>query len=60
MPRPASINDDDLLDRLSSVFREVGYEEASMALLASASGLKKASLYHRFPGGKEQMAREVL
>jgi AcrR family transcriptional regulator len=29
-------------------------------MLAKATGLQKASLYHRFPAGKEQMAREVL
>lgn len=29
-------------------------------MLSEATGLKKASLYHRFPGGKEQMGSEVL
>jgi len=42
------------------VFRKVGYDGASLEALASASGLKKSSLYHRFPGGKKQMAKEVL
>lgn len=60
MPRPASIDDEELLRKLSGVFRDVGYEGASLTELARATGLKKASLYHRFPGGKEQMAREVL
>jgi len=58
--RPAKIEDSTLLERLSDVFREVGYEAASLAVLSEASGLKKASLYHRFPGGKEQMAHEVM
>lgn len=58
--RPAKIEDTVLLKRLSDVFRDVGYEGASLAMLAEASGLKKASLYHRFPGGKEQMAGEVM
>ncbi len=31
-----------------------------MEMLAEATGLKKASLYHRFPNGKQQMAEEVL
>lgn len=48
------------MDRLSCVFSDVGYEGASLALLAEATGLQKASLYHRFPGGKRQMAEEVL
>lgn len=60
MGRPVKVEDSVLLKKLSDVFREVGYEGASLALLSSATGLKKASLYHRFPGGKEQAAREVL
>jgi len=60
MGRKASVADDELMARLSRVFRDVGYEGATLAILSDATGLKKASLYHRFPGGKEQMAREVL
>lgn len=60
MGRKASIAEDDLMDRLSAVFRDVGYEGATLTILSEATGLKKASLYHRFPQGKEQMAREVL
>jgi TetR/AcrR family transcriptional repressor of lmrAB and yxaGH operons len=60
MPRPRAIDDDALLDRLAQVFAEAGYEGASLARLAGAAGLQKASLYHRFPGGKAQMADEVL
>lgn len=60
MARPSTISDAELLNRLSAVFRDVGYAGASLAELSKATGLKRASLYHRFPGGKEQMAREVL
>lgn len=60
MARPQSVNDAELLDRLAAVFRARGFSGASLAELSAASGLKRASLYHRFPGGKEQMAREVL
>lgn len=60
MARKALIDDDALLGRLGDVFRELGYEGASLAKLAHAAGLRKASLYHRFPGGKEQMGHEVL
>ncbi|NJS39063.1 MAG: TetR/AcrR family transcriptional regulator, partial [Rhodobacteraceae bacterium] len=60
MPRPRSIEEDDLIARLARVFREVGFEGASLSLLAQATGLQRASLYHRFPGGKQQMAEEVL
>jgi AcrR family transcriptional regulator len=60
MARPQSVEDEELMARLSCVFRDVGYEGASLTLLAEATGLKKASLYHRFPNGKQQMAEEVL
>lgn len=60
MARPAKITDDVLYAKLSDVFREVGYDGASLARLSAATGLQKASLYHRFPGGKDQMADEVL
>jgi TetR/AcrR family transcriptional regulator, lmrAB and yxaGH operons repressor len=60
MGRKASVEDDELIILLSAVFRDVGYEGATLAMLSEATGLKKASLYHRFPEGKEQMAREVL
>ncbi len=60
MARPAKVEDSVLHTKLSDVFREVGYEGATLAMLSAATGLKKASLYHRFPGGKEQMASEVM
>ena len=50
----------DLLSALGEVFRAHGYEGASLALISEATGLGKGSLYHFFPGGKEQMAAEVL
>lgn len=60
MARLATIDDQDLVNKLTGVFRDVGYYGASLSALSEATGLKKASLYHRFPEGKEQMAREVL
>lgn len=60
MGRRPSLDDVELLQRLSHVFRDVGFEGATLAMLADATGLQKASLYHRFPEGKEQMAGEVL
>ena len=50
MARPQSVQDQDLMQRLSCVFRDVGYDGASLSILSEATGLKKASLYHRFPG----------
>ncbi|HEV7694295.1 MAG TPA: TetR/AcrR family transcriptional regulator [Hyphomonadaceae bacterium] len=60
MARPQSVDEDELLSRLASVFRDLGYEGASLSALSEGAGLQKASLYHRFPGGKQQMAEEVL
>lgn len=50
----------DLLAPLAEVFRAHGYEGATLALISAATGLGKGSLYHFFPGGKTQMAAEVL
>ncbi|TGQ40605.1 MULTISPECIES: TetR/AcrR family transcriptional regulator [unclassified Mesorhizobium] len=51
---------DGLLAILAEVFREHGYEGASLALIGQATGLGKGSLYHFFPGGKEEMAAAVI
>lgn len=56
----AKIDDEALLDRLIQVFRTYGFEGASLSRISEATGLQRASLYHRFPGGKEEMAEAVL
>lgn len=43
-----------------SVIQTNGYEGSSLNDLASATDLKKASLYHRFPNGKKEIASAVL
>ncbi|MEM7549676.1 MAG: TetR/AcrR family transcriptional regulator [Bacteroidota bacterium] len=58
--RPQKVPDIDILTGLTQVFRSKGYEGATLADLAEATGLQKASLYHRFPAGKEEMAIAVL
>lgn len=58
--RPQKVLDIDVLEGFLSVFRAKGYEGAHMNELANAAGLKKASLYHRFPGGKKEMIEAVL
>lgn len=50
----------DVLPALGEVFREHGFEGASLALITERTGLGKGSLYHFFPGGKEEMASAVL
>ena len=59
MPTPL-LTREQLLSCLCETFRRYGYEGTSMARIAKASGLGKASLYHYFPDGKEQMAAAVL
>lgn len=60
MARHKQVDNETLIRKLTQVFRDYGYEGASLTNLSKATGLKKASLYHRFPGGKEEMALEVL
>lgn len=50
----------DVIERLTEVFRTVGYDGATLSKLSEATGLQRASLYHRFPGGKREMAEAVL
>lgn len=51
---------EDAIPAIAEVFREYGYEGASLALIGARAGLGKGSLYHAFPGGKAEMAQAVL
>ena len=51
---------EDAIIQLAKVFRKYGYEGATLTRLSKAAGLGKASLYHHFPRGKEEMAEKVL
>lgn len=59
MPAPL-LSREELLYRLYETFSRYGYEGASMTRIAAYTGLGKASLYHHFPRGKEEMAAAVL
>ena len=50
----------DVVVQLAEVFRTYGYEGASLARITEGTGLGKGSIYHFFPGGKEEMAEAVL
>jgi AcrR family transcriptional regulator len=50
----------DVVPVLAEVFRSFGFEGASLARIAEKTGLGKGSLYHFFPGGKDDMAEAVL
>jgi TetR/AcrR family transcriptional regulator, lmrAB and yxaGH operons repressor len=58
--RPQTVETDLVIHQLGEIFRAEGFEGTSLVRLAECAGLKKASLYHRFPRGKQQMAEEVL
>ncbi|MDX2216685.1 MAG: TetR/AcrR family transcriptional regulator [Oculatellaceae cyanobacterium bins.114] len=51
---------EEAVKRLFSLFRQYGYEGATLTRIAEATGLGRASLYHHFPAGKEEMAQAVL
>lgn len=50
----------DVVPLLAEVFREHGYEGATLSRIHEKTGLGRGSLYHFFPGGKEDMAAAVL
>jgi TetR/AcrR family transcriptional regulator, lmrAB and yxaGH operons repressor len=50
----------DVLPVLAEVFREHGFDGASLSVIGQRTGLGKGSLYHFFPGGKDEMATAVL
>lgn len=54
------VDDQQLLEGLTEAFRIYGYEGASLSRISKITGLQRASLYHRFPEGKQQMVEAVL
>lgn len=50
----------DVVPVLAEIFREHGYEAASLTIISQRTGLGKGSLYHFFPGGKEDMVTAVF
>jgi len=59
MPAPLATRTE-VLDRIMESFRKDGYDGASLETISKRVGLGKSSLYHHFPGGKEEMAHAVL
>lgn len=55
-----SLSRSQIIDRILTVFRQHGYEGASLSRLSEATGLGRSSLYHHFPKGKEDMASAAL
>ena len=49
-----------LVEQLLDVFIVNGFHGATLTELARATGLSKASLYHHFPGGKDEMIATLI
>jgi AcrR family transcriptional regulator len=55
----AKLSDEELADRALALFRNYGYEGTSLNRIAESTGMEKASLYYRFPRGKEAIVVAV-
>lgn len=53
------VSDEVFLATAIDLFRTYGFEGVSLKQLADATGLEKASLYYRFPGGKDAIAMAI-
>lgn len=51
---------ENVIPLIGEVFRTYGFEGASLARISEGTKLGKGSIYHCFPGGKEEMAEAVL
>lgn len=59
MPAPL-LTKPEILGRLMNLFREKGFDGASLSDISESTGLGKSSLYHHFKNGKEEIALQVL
>lgn len=57
---PAGDNRERLLQEALLLFRVHGYHGVGVSDILAAAALPKGSLYHHFPGGKDQIAVEVI
>jgi AcrR family transcriptional regulator len=53
------VSDDVFIATALELFRSYGFEGVSLQQLATATGLEKASLYYRYPGGKDEIAMAI-
>src|SRR3954468_23532554 len=58
MPPPAT--KDRLLDASGELFRRQGYAGTGIKQILAEAGAPFGSLYHHFPGGKEQLGAEAI
>lgn len=50
---------EDIVHTLFDLFRWRGFEGAALSDISEATGLGRSSLYHHFPGGKDEMVLAV-
>ena len=50
---------DEIVGKLFDLFRHRGFEGAALSDISEATGLGRSSLYHHFPGGKDEMVAAV-
>jgi len=53
------VSDEVFLATALELFRTYGFEGVSLKRLADATGLEKASLYYRYPGGKDEIGMAI-
>ena len=58
--RRALASREEVVDALFRLFCEAGFDGVSISDVSRATGLGKSSLYHHFPGGKDDMAGAVM
>ncbi len=59
-PEPAGRGRDAVVRAVARCFRRLGYGGTSMRAVSDETGLGRSSLYHYFPGGKEEMALAAI
>src|SRR5690348_17874368 len=56
----ASSSRDRMVRSAAYLFREHGYTGTGFSDVIAHSGAPRGSIYHHFPGGKDQLAREAV
>ena len=59
MPTPSKTRAE-VVSHIFTVFRDRGFEGATLSEISQATGLGKSSLYHYFPNGKEDMVAAIF
>ena len=55
----STVGEAEFLEKTTALFLEQGFAGTSLSQIAAATGLEKASLYYRYPGGKDEIAMAV-